>query len=52
LPPCDYRQRRESFLVFIGRIAAGVIVYLLVLCGFCEIKRLVGENYILSVKQA
>ncbi len=52
MPPFDFRRTRESFLVFIGRITARVIVYLLVLCGFCEIKRLRDENYLLSVKQA
>ncbi len=51
MPPCDFRWKRESFLIFIGRSAARVNVYLLVLCGFYEIKRLIDENYILSVKQ-
>jgi len=51
LPMCDFRLKSESSLVFIGRGADGINVYLLLLYGFCEIKRLGDENYILSVKQ-
>jgi hypothetical protein len=47
----DFRLKSESSLVFIGRGDDGINVYLLLLYGFCEIKRLGLENYILSVKQ-
>ena len=49
---CGFRLKSKHPLFFIGRGDDKINVYLLLLYGFCEIKRRGLENRILTAKQA
>jgi hypothetical protein len=49
---CGFHLKSKTSLAFIGRSTDEINVYLLLLYGFCEIKRRGLENRILNVKQA